>query len=92
MHGVATTPIVLAKFRRLGHEVELANEELKQARAMGEAAKRKAKRAKVARRISEKKAEKFRIALVISWVMFGVLLILSTRFGDVRSRQMCLLG
>ena len=72
--------------------MELANEELKQARAMGEAAKLKAKRAKVARRISEEKVEKFKITLVISWVMFGVLLILSTRFGDVRSRQMYLLG
>ena len=90
--GTATTSIVLAKFRRLEHEVELANEELKQARAMGEAAKLKAKRAKVARRISEEKVEKFKIALVISWVMFGVLLILSTRFEDVRSRQMYLPG
>nr|POE50477.1 hypothetical protein CFP56_58455 [Quercus suber] len=43
----AIAPIMLAKFRRLEHKVELANEELKQARAMGEAAKRKAKRAKV---------------------------------------------
>ncbi|XP_030974043.1 uncharacterized protein LOC115994139 [Quercus lobata] len=37
--GAATAPIVLAKFRRLEHEVELVNEELKQARAMGEAPK-----------------------------------------------------
>jgi len=72
--------------------VELANEELKQARAMGEAAKRKTERAKVARRISEEKGEKFKIDLIISWVMFGVLLILSTRFGDVKSRQMCFPG
>ncbi|KAL0008054.1 hypothetical protein SO802_009556 [Lithocarpus litseifolius] len=90
--GAATTPIVLAKFRRLEHEVKLAIEELKQARAMGEAAKRKAERAKVVRRISEEKAEKFKIALVISWVIFGVLLMLSTRFGDVRSRQLYLPG
>ena len=92
MRGAATASIVLAKFRRLEHKVELANKELKQARAMGEAAKRRAKRAKVVCRISEEKKEKFKIALVISWVMFGVLLILSTRFGDVRSRQMYLLG
>ena len=72
--------------------MELANEELKQARAMGKTAKRKAERAMVARRIFEEKAKKFKIALVISWVMFGVLLILSTRFGDVKSRQMCLPG
>ena len=37
--GAATVPIVLAKFRQLEHKVELANEELKQSRAMGEAAK-----------------------------------------------------
>ena len=66
MCGAVTAPIVLAKFRRLENEVELANEELKQARAMGEAAKRKAERAKVARRISQEKVEKFKIALVIS--------------------------
>ena len=72
--------------------MELANEELKQARAMGEAAKRKTERAKVARRIFEEKGEKFKIDLIISWVMFGVLLILSTRFEDVRSRQMYLPG
>ena len=71
--GAVTTPIVLAKFRRLEHEVELTNEELKQACAMGEAAKWKVKRAKVARRISEEKVEKFKITLVISWVMFAVL-------------------
>ncbi|KAL0001160.1 hypothetical protein SO802_014941 [Lithocarpus litseifolius] len=95
----ATTTIVITKFRQLEHKVELANEKLKQARAMGEAAlereqaaKRRAKRAKVAHSISEEKAEKFKIVLVISWVMFGVMLILSTRFGDVRSRQRCLPG
>ena len=63
MRGTATASIVLAKFRRLEHKVELANEELKQARAMGEAVKRKAKRAKVARRISKEKAEKFKIEI-----------------------------
>ena len=93
MHGTATTPIVIAKFRWSEHEVEVTNEELKQAHAMGEAslereqaAKWRAGKVKVARRISEEKAEKFKIALVLSWVMFGVLLILSTRFGEVRIR------
>ena len=55
-HDTDTVPIVLAKFRQLEHEVELTNEELKQANAMGEAAKQRAKRAKVARRISEERA------------------------------------
>ena len=68
MCGAVTAPIVLAKFRRLENEVELANEELKQARAMGEAAKLKAERAKVVRRISEEKVEKFKIALVMGYV------------------------
>ena len=73
--------------------MEVANEELKQAHAMEEAslereqvAKRRAERVKVTHRISEEKAEKFKIALVLSWVMFGVLLILSTRFGEFRIR------
>ena len=36
--GVATTPIVIAKFKRLEHAVEVANEELKQAHALTDAA------------------------------------------------------
>ena len=48
--------------------MELANEELKQARAMGEATKLKAESAKVVRRISEEKVEKFKIALVMGHV------------------------
>ncbi|KAL4620657.1 hypothetical protein ACB092_06G171200 [Castanea dentata] len=95
--GTATTPIVIEKFKKLEHEVEVANEELKQARAMEEAAferekvaKRRAERVKVGRKISEEKAEKFKIALVLSCVMFGVLPILSSRLGEVRSRQKCL--
>ena len=92
-----TTPIVIAKFKRLKHAVEVANEKLKQAHALTDAAlekervaKRKAKRAKAARMIFEEKAKKSKITLVVSWVMFVVLLILSTRFGEVRIRQRCL--
>ena len=95
--SIATTPIVIAKFKRLESEVEVATEELKEAHAMDEAAmerervaKRRAKRVKVACRIAEEKAEKFKIALLVSWVMFGVLLILSSRFGEVGMRQRCL--
>ena len=36
--GIATTPIVIAKFKRLEHAVEVANEELKQAHALTDAA------------------------------------------------------
>ena len=90
MRGATTTPIIIGKFKHFESEVEVANEELKQARAMEEAAlkweqavERRVERAKVAHRIAEKKVVKFERALVISWVMFGVLLILSTRFGDL---------
>ena len=36
--------------------------------------------------IFEEKAKKLTIALIVSWVMFLVLLILSTRFGEVKIR------
>ncbi|XP_050241873.1 uncharacterized protein LOC126732932 [Quercus robur] len=95
--GAAVAPIVIAKFNRLEHAVEVANEESKQAHALTAAAlerervaKRKFERAKVARMISEDKAKKLTIALVVLGVMFLVLLILSTRFGEVKIRQMCL--
>nr|POE69365.1 hypothetical protein CFP56_08620 [Quercus suber] len=62
-----------SNIRRLEHEVEVANEELKQTRAMREvtlereqAAKRRVERAKVVRKISKEKAEKFKIALILS--------------------------
>ena len=55
MCGTATTPIVIAKFKRLEHVVEVANKESKQAYTLIDAAlerkrvaKQKAKRAKVA--------------------------------------------
>ena len=90
MRGAATTLIVIGKFRQLESEVEVANEKLKQACAMEEAAlkreqaaEQRVERTKVAHRIVVEKAEKFKRALVISWVIFGVLLILSTRFGDL---------
>ena len=53
-------------------------------------AKRKAERAKAAHMISEEKVKKLTIALVVSWVMFVVLLILSSKFGEVEIRQRCL--
>ena len=97
MRGVATTPIVIAKFKQLEHVVEVANEELKQAHTLTDAAferervaKQMVERAKAARMISEEKAKKLTIALVVSWVMFVILLILSSRFGEVEIRQRCL--
>ena len=95
--GAATAPIVIAKFNRLEHAVEVANEESKQAHALTTAtlekervAKRKFERAKAARMISEEKAKKLTIALIVLGVMFLVLFILSTRIGEVKIRQMCL--
>ena len=77
--------------------MEVANEESKQAHALITAAlerkrvaKRKFERVKAACMISEKKAKKLTIALVVLGVMFLVLLILSTRIGEVKIKQMCL--
>ncbi|KAF3956484.1 hypothetical protein CMV_018391 [Castanea mollissima] len=73
----------IAKVKRLDYAVEVANEELKQAHALIDAAlerervaKRKVERANAARMISVDKATKLTIALVLSWVMFLVLFIL----------------
>ncbi|KAK9985170.1 hypothetical protein SO802_034695 [Lithocarpus litseifolius] len=95
--GAATAPIVIVKFNRLEHAVEVANEESKQAHALATATlekervtKRKYERAKAARTISKEKARKLTIAVVVLGVMFIVLLILSTRLGEVKIRQMCL--
>ncbi|KAL0008008.1 hypothetical protein SO802_009510 [Lithocarpus litseifolius] len=95
--GAATAPIVIAKFNRLKHAVDVANEESKQAHALAAAAlerervtERKYARAKATRMIFEEKAKKLTIALLVLGVMFLVLLILSTRFREVKIRQMCL--
>ena len=77
--------------------MKVANEESKQAHALTTAAlerervaKRKFERAKTARMISKEKVKKLTIALVVLGVMFLVLLILSTRIGEIKIRQMCL--
>ena len=77
--------------------MEVANEESKQAHALTTAtlerervAKRKFERAKTARMIFEEKAKKLTIVLVVLGVMFLVLLILSTRIGEIKIRQICL--
>nr|POE52383.1 protein p21 [Quercus suber] len=95
--GAAITPIVIAKFNRLEHVVGVTNEELKQAHALIVAGlerervtKRKFEKAKAACMISKEKANKLTISLVVLGAMFLVLLILSTRFGEVKIRQMCL--
>ena len=96
--GAVVAPIVIAEFDRLEHAVEVANEESKQAYALTAAAlereriaKRKFEKAKTADMVSKEKAKKLTVVLVVLGVMFLVLLILSTRFGKVKIRQMCLL-
>ena len=96
-HGAATTPIVIVKFNQLEHAMEVANEESKQAHTLTttalereRVAKRKFERAKTARMIFEEKAKKLTIVLVVLGVMFLVLLILSTRIGEIKIRQICL--
>ena len=93
MHGVAIALIIIAKLKRLEHTVEVVNEEVKQAHALTNAAmkrewvaKWKAERVKAAHIISKEKVKKFKIALVVSWVMFVILLILSTKFEEVEIR------
>ena len=95
--GAAIAPIVIAKFNWLKHAVEVANEGSKQAHALIAAAlgrewvtKQKVERAKAALLIYEEIAKKLTITLVVLGVMFLVLLILSTRFREVKIRQMCL--
>lgn len=77
--------------------MEVANEELKQAHTLTDAAlkrervaKQKVERAKTTRMISEEKAKKFKIVLEVLWVMFVVLLILSAGFREIEIRQRCL--
>ena len=77
--------------------MEVASEESKQAHALiatalerERVAKRKFERAKATRMIFEEKAKKLIVALVVLGVMFLILLILSSRFGEVKIRQMCL--
>ena len=71
--------------------MEVANEESKQAHVLTatalereRVAKRKFEKTKVAHMIFEEKAKKLTIALVVLGVMFLVLLILSTRIGEVK--------
>ena len=78
--------------------MEVVNEESKQAHTLiavalerERVAKRKFEKAKAARMIVEDKIKKLTIALVVLGVMFLVLLILFTKIGEVKIKQMCLL-
>ena len=95
--GAETAPIVIARFRRLENEANLANEREREAHVSEEearererVAKRKAKKARVAKRIAEEKMNKYKQALVVSWVLFLVFYLFSTRIGVVERTQLCL--
>ena len=88
---------MIAKFERLGNEAMLTIEGEKEARASLEeprererVAKRKAEKCKVAQRIAEEKMNTYKQVLILSWVLFIVFYLFSTRFGDVGRSQLCL--
>ena len=67
-----------------------AHASLDEARERERVAKRKAEKCKVAQRITEEKMNTYKQVLVLSWVLFIVFYLFSTRFGDVGMTQLCL--
>ena len=67
-----------------------AHASLKEARKRERVAKRKAEKCKVTQRIAEEKMNTYKQVLVLSWVLFIVFYLFSTRFGDVGRTQLCL--
>ena len=63
---------------------------LEEARERERVAKQKAEKYKVAQRITKEKMNKYKQVLVLSWVLFIVFYLFSTRFGDVGRSQLCL--
>ena len=63
---------------------------LEEARERERVAKRKAEKCKVAQRIVEEKMNMYKQVLVLSWVLFILFYLFSTRFGDVGMTQLCL--
>ncbi|KAK7851907.1 hypothetical protein CFP56_040558 [Quercus suber] len=95
--GTKIAPIVIAKFKMLENEAMLATESEKEAHALLEearererVAKRKAEKCKVAQRIAEEKMNTYKQVLVLSWELFIVFYLFSTRFRDVGRSQLCL--
>ena len=67
-----------------------ARASLEEAREKERVAKRKAEKCKVAQRIAEEKMNTYKQVLVLSWVLFIVFYLFSTRFRDVGRSQLCL--
>ena len=67
-----------------------ARTSFEEARERERVAKRKAEKCKVAQRITKEKMNTYKQVLVLSWVLFIVFYLFSTRFGDVGRTQLCL--
>ena len=83
-----TAPIVWERFTRLAAEAEAARNEKDDARAVEaetwereRIAKCRAEKSRLALRIAEEKVYKYRVALIMSWIVLGVYFVFSTVFG-----------
>ena len=63
---------------------------LEEARERERVAKQNAEKCKVTQRIAKEKMNTYKQVLVLSWVLFIVFYLFSTRFGDVERTQLCL--
>ena len=95
--GHATAPLVHERFTRYKVEAAAARNERDEAHAMEvvaweqlRIAKRKAEKTKLALRIAEDKLYKYRLALLLTWTIFGVYFVFSTIFGGHGHTQLCL--
>ena len=87
-HGRETTTIVWKRFTRLATEAEAARNEKDDACAVEaetwereRIAKCRVKKSRLALRIAEEKVYKYRVALIMSWIVLGVYFVFSTVFG-----------
>ena len=86
--GHATAPLVHERFTRYKAEAAATRNERDEAHAMEAVAweqlriaKREAKKTKLALRIAEDKVYKYRLVLLLSWIVVGVYFVFSTVFG-----------
>ena len=93
----AIAPIVWERFTRMVVEVEAAKNErdnawrmLTKALEQERLAKHRAKKYRVTVRSAEEKVHKFRIALIMTWVIIGLYFVVMPMFRGNGQRQMCL--
>ena len=96
-HGSATAPLVRERFTRYKAEVAATGNERDEAyareakaRERERIAKRKAEKTKLALRIVEDKVYKYRLALLLSWIVVGVYFVFSIIFGGHDHTQLYL--